>query len=65
MIVCSCNVIHADEIRRVARHGCRDADSAYAALGYRLQCGGCEDHVEDLIDCERARNSLKNTTEAA
>ena len=58
MIVCSCNVIRSAEIREAARAGAEDVEAAYAALGCRLQCGGCEDHAEALITAERACQRL-------
>ena len=58
MIVCSCNVIRADEIRRAARAGAEDFEAAYAFLGCKVQCGGCEDHAEAILTCERACQRL-------
>ncbi|MCM8557583.1 (2Fe-2S)-binding protein [Sphingomicrobium sediminis] len=55
MIVCSCNVIREKDIRDAARRGCPDAETAYRSLGCQFQCGGCEDHADDLVACERAK----------
>lgn len=49
MIVCSCNVIRDCDIRAAAARGCRDADSAYRSLGCEFECGGCQDHAEEII----------------
>ena len=65
MIVCSCNVIRAEEIRCAAREGAEDFEEAYAALGCRVQCGGCEDHAEALITAERACQRLAFAPKAA
>ena len=65
MIVCSCNVIRAAEIRQAAREGAEDFEQAYAALGCRVQCGGCEDHAEALITAERSCQRLAFAQQAA
>ena len=65
MIVCSCNVIRAAEIREAARQGAGDVEEAYVALGCRVQCGGCEDHAEALIRAEHACQRLAFAPKAA
>lgn len=65
MIVCSCNVIRSEQIRTAARCGADDVEEAYAALGCRLQCGGCEDHAEAIIASERACQRLAFAAKAA
>lgn len=65
MIVCSCNVIRADELREAARRGCENFEEAYASLGCRVQCGGCEDHAEAIITSERACQRLAFASRAA
>ncbi len=65
MIVCSCNVIRAEEIRAAAREGAGDVEEAYGSLGCRIQCGGCEDHAEALITAERACQRLAFAARAA
>ena len=65
MIVCSCNVIRSDEIRDAARRGADDFETAYAELGCRVQCGGCEDHAEAIIASERACQRLAFAPRAA
>ncbi len=49
MIVCSCNVIRAADLRAAANRGCRDAESAYRSMGCEFQCGGCRDLAEDIL----------------
>lgn len=65
MIVCSCNVIRAEDIRAAGRCGAADVDAAYARLGCRLQCGGCEDHAEAILTAERACAALAEAPRAA
>ena len=65
MIVCSCNVIRSEQIREAARLGADDVDGAYASLGCRVQCGGCEDHAEVIIASERACQRLAFAPRAA
>ena len=65
MIVCSCNVIRSEEIRQAVREGAEDFEQAYAALGCRVQCGGCEDHAEAIVTCERACQRLAFAPQAA
>jgi len=65
MIVCSCNVIRAEQIREAARQGCSDFEEAYASLGCRVQCGGCEDHAEAIIAVERAARQVAAAPRAA
>ena len=55
----------ADAIRQAARQGAEDFEEAYAALGCRVQCGGCEDHAEALITAERACQRLAFAPRAA
>ena len=65
MIVCSCNVIRAAEIRDAVREGAETFEQAYAALGCRVQCGGCEDHAEAIILAERSCQRLAFAPQAA
>lgn len=65
MIVCSCNVIRAAELREAVRQGADNFEQAYEALGCRVQCGGCEDHAEALITAERACQRLAFAHRAA
>ncbi len=49
MIVCSCNVIRECDIRAAAQRGHRDAESAYRSMGCEFECGGCQDHAEEIV----------------
>ncbi|WP_118856276.1 (2Fe-2S)-binding protein [Sphingomonas mesophila] len=50
MIICSCNVIRAADIRAAAGRGCRDAEAAYAAMGCEFECGGCRELAEEIVE---------------
>ena len=50
MILCSCNRITEDEVRKVARSGAATVDAAYACLGCEAQCGCCLDYAQEIID---------------
>jgi bacterioferritin-associated ferredoxin len=65
MIVCSCNVIRAEQIRDAARRGADEVEAAYALLGCRVQCGGCEDHAEAILTSERTCHRLAFAPRAA
>ncbi|WP_343343700.1 (2Fe-2S)-binding protein [Sphingomicrobium sp. XHP0239] len=54
MVICHCNLIREKDIRAAAQRGCPDAETAYRSLGCSFQCGGCEDHADDLVSDERA-----------
>jgi bacterioferritin-associated ferredoxin len=64
MIVCICNCIREDEIRRAARAGAPCPRSAYAHVGHEPQCGSCLCHAQDIIDDERTA-LLKVDSQAA
>ena len=64
MIVCICNCIREDEIRRAARAGAPNPVAAYAHLGHEPQCGSCLCHAQEIIDDERA-TLLKVDSQAA
>ena len=53
MILCSCNRITEDEVRKAARSGTATVDAAYAGLGCEAQCGCCLDYAQEIIDEER------------
>lgn len=56
MFVCICNALRETEVRSVVREraaGC--AQSAYAALGCRPQCGQCLPHAQEIVREEQAR----------
>jgi bacterioferritin-associated ferredoxin len=54
MILCSCNRITEDEVRKAARSGIATVEAAYACLGCEAQCGCCLDYAQEVIDAERA-----------
>jgi bacterioferritin-associated ferredoxin len=64
MIVCICNRITEDEVRRAARAGAPTPVVAYAHLGHEPQCGSCLCHAQEIIDDERA-SLLKVESKAA
>jgi bacterioferritin-associated ferredoxin len=53
MILCSCNRITEDEVRKAARSGAPTVEAAYACLGCEAQCGCCLDYAQEIIDAER------------
>ena len=55
MIVCVCNALCEDEVRRAARAGAPCPRSAYANLGCEVQCGTCLCFAQEIIDEERAK----------
>ncbi len=64
MIVCSCNVIRECDIRAAAQRGHRDAESAYRSMGCEFECGGCQDHAEEIV-AEALANPSKLEASAA
>ena len=54
MIVCICNAITEDEVRKAARAGAPSPEIAYAHLGCDVQCGSCLCFAQEIIDEERA-----------
>ena len=55
MIVCICNALSEDEVRKAARAGAPCPDSAYAHLGCEAQCGSCLCFAQEIIDDERKK----------
>ncbi|TIX51264.1 (2Fe-2S)-binding protein [Alteraurantiacibacter aquimixticola] len=53
MYICVCNAIRECELRNAARRTGGDAESVYAALGKRPNCGHCLDDADDVIVEER------------
>lgn len=53
MYTCICNAIRECELRKAARQHSGDAESVYAKLGKRPNCGTCLDEAEDIILEER------------
>ena len=54
MIVCVCNAIREEEIRRAARAGAPCAETAIRSVDCEVQCGHCLPYAEELIAAERA-----------
>jgi bacterioferritin-associated ferredoxin len=55
MYICICNAIRECELRRVGRQTCGDAESVYALLGKRPQCGQCLEEADHILEEERER----------
>ena len=55
MIVCVCNAIREDEVRKAAREGATEPFAAYKSLGCEPQCGCCLDYAQEVIDDERGQ----------
>ena len=55
MIVCICNALSENEVRKAARAGAPCPQSAYAHLGCDVQCGTCLCFAQEIIDDERAK----------
>ncbi len=53
MYTCICNAIKECDLRKAARQHCGDAQSVYAKLGKRPNCGTCLDDATTIIDEER------------
>lgn len=53
MYICVCNAIRECELRRAACRTRGDAESVYAHLGKRPQCGQCLCDADDVIREER------------
>ena len=55
MIVCVCNAIREDDVRKAARRGAPCAESAYRSLGFEPDCGSCLNHADRIVHDERSR----------
>lgn len=55
MIVCVCNAITEDEVRKAARAGATCPGLAYARFGCEPHCGCCLVYAQDVIDQERGK----------
>lgn len=53
MYICICNAIRETDLRDMARRSGGCAESVYAALGKRPNCGQCLEDANDLIAEER------------
>ena len=49
MIVCVCNAIREEEVRRAARDGAACPTSAYACVGRKPRCGQCFPFARQVI----------------
>jgi len=58
MYVCICARVRERELRAAIRAGADTEESVGDACGAGTGCGSCLDRVCDLIDEERARNTL-------
>jgi bacterioferritin-associated ferredoxin len=54
MIVCVCNAIREDEVRKAAREGAVCTRSVYRAIGRKPRCGQCLPFAKEIIAAERA-----------
>ncbi len=54
MIVCVCNAIREEEIRKAARNGAPCALTAFRSVDCEPQCGHCLPYARKIIDEERA-----------
>ncbi|KLI64303.1 (2Fe-2S)-binding protein [Aurantiacibacter marinus] len=55
MYTCICNAIRECELRKAARqYQTGGAESVYAKLGKRPNCGHCLEDAQDIIEEERA-----------
>jgi len=53
MYVCVCNAIRECEFRRAAQRCRGGAESVYAALGKKPNCGHCLEEAEEVLFEER------------
>ena len=54
MIVCVCNAIREDDVRKAAREGAGCTRSVYRAIGRKPRCGQCLPFAKEIIAAERA-----------
>ena len=57
MYACICNAIRETDLRQMARCTRGNAESVYAALGKRPNCGQCLEDADLLIEEERAASA--------
>lgn len=53
MYTCICNAIRETDLRKAARQHRGGAESVYAKLGKRPNCGHCLEEAEEVITEER------------
>ncbi|TRD10826.1 ferredoxin [Erythrobacter insulae] len=54
MYICICNAIRETDLRKAALTSGGDAETTYACLGKRPNCGQCLGKAGEIIDQERA-----------
>jgi bacterioferritin-associated ferredoxin len=55
MYICVCNAIRETDLRKAARqYRCGGAESVYARMGKRPDCGQCLEEADEIISEERA-----------
>lgn len=54
MYICICNAIRETDLRKAALTSGGDAETAYASLGKRPNCGQCLVKAGKILDQERA-----------
>ena len=65
MIVCVCNAIREEDLRREARKGATSPARAYAQLGCKAKCGACLPFARQVLDQELAAISDATASKAA
>ena len=53
MYTCICNAIRESDLRHAARCHAGDAETVYAKLGKRPNCGQCLDEAAEILAEER------------
>lgn len=54
MYICICNAIRESDLRKAALTSVGDAETTYACMGKRPNCGQCLGEAQEIIDAERA-----------
>lgn len=50
MLVCSCNAVFEGAVRKAVAGGAACVESVQTMCGAGTDCGGCIDHIEEIID---------------
>ena len=53
MYICVCNAIRECELRKAALRCAGDAETVYASLGKRPNCGQCLEEADQIVEHER------------
>jgi len=53
MIVCICNALREEDVRKAAQCGAACPTSAYKSLGRKPRCGQCIPFARQIISAER------------